>query len=203
MTTNTSWRAVSSGLFQTCSTPIFKDTLANWEVLWFSSSLFLPNAVRIATLLLRWGPELSFLGIVTMWTDQNKKDTALRRKNTRQHVEQLSTSLWVCHMFYLCARRLTATDENNSSPYPAALRSLVHKGMLNSILLFLLNACSTPCNVGIAMPYITHFWWLIPPIYLWWWMGDGLWHCYTNIISFRKSHWQQGKAAEAAKAGST
>ena len=34
-------------------------------------------------------------------------------------------------------------------------------------------------NVGIAMPKNTIFYGLYT--HLWWWQGDGLWHCYTHI----------------------
>ena len=44
-----------------------------------------------------------------------------------------------------------------------------------------------PCNVGITIFLATHDWlWFIPTYTncLWWWLSDGLWHCYTMLYPY-------------------
>ena len=40
---------------------------------------------------------------------------------------------------------------------------------------------------------------MVYTIYLWWWLGDGLWHCFTHIISIARHHFDQHESSESCK----
>ena len=40
---------------------------------------------------------------------------------------------------------------------------------------------------------------MVYTIYLWWWLVDGLWHCFTHIISIARHHFDQHESSESCK----
>ena len=58
---------------------------------------------------------------------------------------------------------------------------------LFNIYIYTYSTVLRPCWCGYSnnMQFINHpyFWWLESHPQKWWWLGDGLWHCYINIYS--------------------